>query len=119
MIIENETFVEIECTNAEQLIERLTETSPHFQGAEDVRLFRGESDISRPLIPSAFRPQELRKLIDLNSIEVRGPFVACDDESKCLGRWFHEKMAVALFYKYANEQGLPLPWDRQRRLQNP
>ena len=63
MIIENETFVEIECTTAEQLIERLTETSPHFQGAEDVRLFRWESDISRPLVPSAFRQKELRILV--------------------------------------------------------
>jgi hypothetical protein len=99
------TFVEVPCNSAAEFLEVMLSTNEYFAGAENTQLYRGESDISRGLIPTAFRDSGMKKLIDLNKIERGGTFELCTD----VGRWFHETMAVAMFYKHANEQSLPLP----------
>lgn len=106
---QDETFVEIPCQNAAEFLQVLTATNQHFVGVEDTRLFRGESDVSRPLMPTAFRPDGMKKLIELNYLETGGDFKECTDIANNKGMWFHERMAISMFYKYANEQSLPLP----------
>lgn len=111
MKIQTETFIEIHSKTAPEFLHALTATSPFFVGVEGTQLYRGESDISRPLLPTAFRVDGMKKLIELNQLEVpgNGTVASSEDTAKVLGAWFHEKMAVAMFYKHANEQSLPLP----------
>ena len=104
-----ETHLEIPCSTASELLSALTATSKHFLGAEDMRLFRGESDISRPLVPTAFRPEGIKKLVELDQLEASGEFKECHDATPEKGLWFYERLALAMFYRNANEQSLPLP----------
>jgi FRG domain len=108
-IDKEKTFIEIPYNSAAEFLGALLRTNEYFASAEDTLLYRGESDISRDLIPTAFRESGMKSLIDLNQIETSGTFKKCTDITQNLGRWFHETMAIAMFYKHANEQSLLLP----------
>jgi hypothetical protein len=109
MKITEETFVQFDFPDEETFLNSLIHTHPYFCDVVDNNLFRGESDISRPLLPTAFREKGKKKLIELNNLECPGKFKEAEDITKNVGMPFYELMAIAMFYKHANEQALPLP----------
>jgi hypothetical protein len=112
MIINKEkTFFEDNQDKEEGFLHALIQTSNNFRGVVDNLLYRGQADTSLPLLPSAFREDKKKRLIELNNFETHGAFKKANDikKTKNIGMSFYELMAIAMFYRLANEQALPLP----------
>ena len=115
MIITEEIFTLFPFDREEDFLSALLHTPPGFCGVENNMLFRGQADMSLPLLPTAFRKDKNKKewLKELDNLECRGKFQKAKDMTKNQKMPFYELMAIAMFYKYANEQGLSLPPVRQ------
>lgn len=90
------------------LLERISWLQDAFPGHPSEAIFRGVGNAEFLLTPSAYRSDrevELEELLSLEPGHSLGGDIATNKENHC----WAELVAVSAFYRYANQQGIPVP----------
>lgn len=103
---------ELRCDTAQTFIRALEQVSHQNSLTRGVGwIWRGVGDaVGHSLVPSALRPESWSYLLNARNLDAspRGQWTVDQDKSST-SRSFCEYAALSLFYRYANQQALPLP----------